>query len=172
VVFDRVSVEVCGADWQTITTVEAPYIRGEAVLELPTTFPTADLQQVDRGGSGKEMWGHWPSVSDDPQALVATLREEIVAWSGERRAGRLYRTDWSGNPSESTIGKSFIGYQYADRPFVLNGFTGNSNGFTFNKVSFVQGWNVYAKITQSGNNIRVTTAPSDELFTWRFEAWP
>ena len=173
VVFDRISVEICGFDWQTVTTVEAPFQNDTAMLILPASFAEADLQLVDRGNNGRRMEGHWPSIADDPAAGVATLREEIIAWSGDRKVGRIYLTDWSGDPAVSTVGKMFIGWQYADRPFVLNGFTGRNNGFTFPNCAFAQGWNAYAKINTSTRNIRVSTdIPVDNTLGWRFEAWP
>lgn len=171
--FDRVSVEICGADWQTIALVEAPWIAGESRLTLPVSFSSAVLQQVDRGETGKEMEGHWPSVSSDPQAGVATLREDIAVWSGERRVGRLYLTDWSGSPQATTQGRRFVGFQYADRPFVLNGFTGRDSQFTFSACAFDVGWNAYARVARGERNVLVTTdLPSNTVLHWRFEAWP
>ncbi len=173
VFFDRISVEISGFDWQTIATIEAFVQDGTAQLILPTDFAEADLQPVDRGANGRNMEGYWPSVSSDPRARVATMRDEILAWDGDRRVGRIYLTDWSGDPTVSMLGKRFIGWQFADRPFVLDGFTGRNDAFTFRDCPFAQGWNAFAKINASRENIRISTdIPADAALGWRFELWP
>lgn len=171
IAFDRLSVEVSGFDWQTVATIEASFRNDTARLILPETFPAADLQRVDRGANGRSMEGHWPSISDDPDARVATLREEIVVWQGDRRIGRIYLTDWPG--TGSTVGKMYLNFQYADRPFVLDGFTGSKSSFQFNNCPFVKGWNTYAKVNASTESIRITTRiPENAKLIWRFEQWP
>jgi hypothetical protein len=171
VTFDRISVEVVGFDWQTVATLQAPFQNDTARLILPPAFAAADLQVVDRGANGRNMEGYWPSTSSDPAARVVTLREEILVWNGERRLGRIFLTDWPGVGS-SSIGKMYLNWQYADRPFVLNGVTGRT-GFSFVDCSFGAGWNVLAKVNQSDEHIRVTTRiPQDAALAWRFEAWP
>jgi hypothetical protein len=167
VTFDRIAVEVSGFDWQTIITVEAPVQKDTAILILPSSFAQSDLQPVDRGPAGKNMEGHWPSNASDPEALVATLREEIIAWQGDRKVGRVYLT---GNPETDPL---YIGYQFADRPFVLNGFTGRNNAFVFTDVAFSPGWNLYAKLNASTSTVRIKTdIQKDTEWVWRFEAWP
>ncbi len=170
VVFDRVSVEVSGYDWQTIRVVEAPYASGRAVLTLPSDFGPEDLQQVDRGPGAREMWGYWPSTSSDPDALVASLRTDIFAWNGDQKVGLLSFTDWTGEGS--TIGKSFINFQLADRPFTLDGFTGGAGSFIFNNCAFQRGWNAFAKENASASSIRIRTGiPSDPPgFDWYFRS--
>jgi hypothetical protein len=170
VTFDRLTVEVVGFDWQTVATLEAPFENNTARLILPSAFAASDLQVVDRGVVGRNMEGYWPSTSSDPAARVATLREEILVWNGDRRLGRIFLTDWPGEGS--SVERMYINWQYADRPFVLNGFTGRA-GFSFVDCSFGAGWNVLAKVNQSEEHIRVTTRiPEDAALAWRFEAWP
>ncbi len=173
VTFDRVTVEIVGFDWQTVATVEIPIENDAFRLILPTDFAETDLQPVDRGANGRNMEGYWPSVASDPGARVATMRDEILVWEGERRVGRIYLTDWSGDPTVSMLEKRFIGWQFADRPFVLDGFTGRNDAFTFRDCPFAQGWNAFAKINASRENIRISTdIPADAALGWRFELWP
>jgi hypothetical protein len=168
-VFDRLTVEVVGFDWQTVATLQAPFQNDTARLILPDGFPAADLQRVDRGANGRSMEGYWPSVSSDPEAQVATLREEIIVWNGDRRVGRIFLTDWPGEGS--SVGKMYLNFQYADRPFVLDGATGNS--FRFDHCPFETGWNTTAKISTPTTSIRVTTdIPENAKLAWRFEQWP
>jgi len=168
--FDRITVELVGADWQTVTTVEAPWDGHRAVLRLPDMFVVEQLQRVDRGPNGRAMEGYWPSVASDPAAGVVSTRDEFTAWSADRRVGRLYLTDWSGQGT--TVDKMYLGFQWADRPFTLNGFTGKV-GFLFNGTAFVAGWNTYAKLNTSTESISVITdIPEDRKAQWRFEAWP
>lgn len=170
VTFDRVTVEITGFDWQTVATVEAGWDGRRAVLELPDTFAAGQLQQVDRGPRGRQMEGYWPSVASDAAAGVTSTRDEFTAWSADRRVGRLYLTDWPGEgPTE---GRMYLGFQWADRPFVLDGFTGRTGGFTFRGVAFASGWNTYAKLNASSENISVITDIPDTELHWRFEEWP
>lgn len=116
------------------------------------------------------MAGYWPGKASDPDALVATLGD-IVAYRGDEKVGRVYRSDWPGEGSSAT--KAFVYYQYADRPFEV---TGSTTSYYYSDCSFVAGWNAFANINPategSHGNIRCTTAGLDEReLTWNFESW-
>ncbi len=103
--------------------------------------------------------------------LANTLREDIIVWQGGRKIGRVYLTDWPGEGS--AMEKSYINFQYADRPFVLDGFTGRNSSHRFDDCSFERGWNACAKVNVSTRSIEVTTEiPESAEWAWRFEQWP
>jgi hypothetical protein len=137
-------------------------------LALPLEFPAEQLQVADRRGGN--MAGYWPGTASDPAALVATLGD-FIAYRGDEKVGRIYRSDWSGEGSSAS--KAFVYYQYADRPFEV---TGATTSYYYNDCSFVAGWNAFANINPSSEglhgNIRCTTAGLDRLeLTWNFESW-
>lgn len=161
--FDRVEVEVTGADWQVIETLTFPNENGQIIMDLPTVFSPEVLQKVDRRGG--DMGGHWTGTSNDGDALVATLGDFFV-FKGDKRVGRIALSNWTGK--ESSAGKAMIGYQFADRPFSL---TGSDNSYYYSDCSFVRGWNMFANINpESGNSaakiLRTTVVPESTLF-WR-----
>lgn len=179
VVFDKVVAEVTGME--TITFVEATYIHGQAVLEVPSVFPSDKLQRVDWSDrSDKSKLGHWPVVASDPNACVANLGD-FFAYNGNERVGRIYLSDWSG--SGATANKAFIYYHYTDRPFTLSGknlpMVEGSAMFkpSFNySAQFKTGWNVYAKVNpanpgKDGNYVTCTTTIPDTELVWRFESY-
>lgn len=166
--FDRIAVQITGVDWSIIATIEAPYENGAATLALPLEFPAEQLQVADRRGGN--MAGYWPGTASDPAALVATLGD-FIAYRGDEKVGRIYRSDWSGEGSSAS--KAFVYYQYADRPFEV---TGATTSYYYSDCSFVAGWNAFANINPSSEgshgNIRCTTAGLDRLeLTWNFESW-
>ena len=166
--FDRIAVQITGVDWSIIATVEAPYENGAATLALPLEFPAEQLQVADRRGGN--MAGYLPGTASDPAALVATLGD-FIAYRGDEKVGRIYRSDWSGEGSSAS--KAFVYYQYADRPFEV---TGATTSYYYSDCSFVAGWNAFANINPSSEglhgNIRCTTAGLDRLeLTWNFESW-
>lgn len=162
-VFDRVEVEVTGADWSVIETLKFPYENGQIVMNLPTAFPSELLQKVDRR---EGMGGHWTGTSTDGDALVATLGDFFV-FNGDKKVGRIAISNWSGR--ESSAGKAtLVSYQFADRPFSL---TGSDNSYYYSDCSFVRGWNLFANINPSSENgtakvLRTTAVPESTLF-WR-----
>lgn len=164
VVFNRLVADISGTCWEVIDCVEAPYENGEAILELPSSFPSEKFQHVDRSNG---MCGHWPAKSDDPNALVATLKD-IFAYQDDVRVGRVYLSDWIGEGSTASC--AYIYYQYADRPFELSG---SNSSFYYNSASFFKGWNVYANINpdteQRGNILCTTVISDDRQLRWRFE---
>jgi len=169
--FDKIKVEIQGTCWEIISSVEAPYEHGEVTLELPTGFSSDKLQLVDR--SGGDMCGYWPGTSSDPDALVASLGD-FIAYDGDVKVGRVYLTDWPGEGSAAN--KSFIYYQYADRPFELTYLAKSTT--SFKDAVFKKGWNAFAKVNPSDNdsetvsNITCTTSISGDTQThWRFESW-
>lgn len=175
VVFDRVKVEISGTCWEIIGSVEATYEHGDAVLTIPSVFLSEKLQKVDR--SGNDMCGHWDVTASDPNALVARLGD-FFAYNGDKRVGRIYLTDWTGEGSNSE--KAFIYYHYTDRPFTLSGYN-NQSSYVYS-TSFKKGWNAYANINpveqfdSNGNVIRgailCTTSFSDRTaLRWRFESY-
>lgn len=166
--FDRLAAQITGVDWSLIATVEAPFEEEEATLGLPLEFPSENLQVVDRRNNN--MAGYWPGIASDPAALVATLGD-IVAYRGDEKVGRVYRSDWSGEESSAT--KAFVYYQYADRTFEV---TGSTKSDYYSDCTFVAGWNAFANINpaseSSHGNIRCTTAGLDEReLAWNFESW-
>lgn len=161
--FDRVEVEVTGADWQVIETLTFPNENGQIIMDLPTVFSPEVLQKVDRRGG--DMGGHWTGTSNDGDALVATLGDFFV-FKGDKRVGRIALSNWTGK--ESSAGKAMIGYQFADRPFSL---TGSDNSYYYSDCSFVRGWNMFANINPASGNsaakiLRTTVVPESTLF-WR-----
>lgn len=161
--FDRVEVEVTGADWQVIETLTFPNENGQIIMDLPTVFSPEVLQKVDRRGD--DMGGHWTGTSNDGDALVATLGDFFV-FKGDKRVGRIALSNWTGK--ESSAGKAMIGYQFADRPFSL---TGSDNSYYYSDCSFVRGWNMFANINPASGNsaakiLRTTVVPESTLF-WR-----
>lgn len=161
--FDRVEVEVTGADWQVIETLTFPYENGQIIMDLPTVFSPEVLQKVDRRGG--DMGGHWTGTSNDGDALVATLGDFFV-FKGDKRVGRIALSNWTGK--ESSAGKAMIGYQFADRPFSL---TGSDKSYDYSDCSFVRGWNMFANINPASGNsaakiLRTTVVPESTLF-WR-----
>lgn len=161
--FDRVEVEVTGVDWQVIETLEFPYVNGQVVMTLPTGFSSEKLQAVDRRNG---MGGYWTGVSDDADALVATLGDFFV-FNGEKRVGRIAISNWSGKGSSA--GKAtLVSYQYADRPFTL---TGSDKSYYYSNCSFNKGWNIFANINPASEDgsakvLRTTVVPESTLF-WR-----
>lgn len=171
--FDKVTAEITGVDWSIIASVNAPYEEGKITLTLLSAFNSAQLQAVDRGEDGSNRLGYWPSVSSDPQARVASLGD-IIAYQNGVKVGRIYLSDWSGEGAST--GKAHIYYQYADRPFTLTGFTGKNNAYYYSQCSLEKGWNAYANINPSANdvtgNVCVTTSFSDgRKLGWQFESW-
>lgn len=166
VTFDRVKANITGECWSVVGTVEAKYEDGKAIIQLPTSFATEQLQIVDRHENKK--CGHWPATSSDPDALVATLGD-IIAYQGTKKVGRVYSTNWSGKISSA--GKAFVYYQYANRPFSL---TGSNNSFYYSDCTFYKGWNSYVNINPTtegtSGNIHCTTSVPDDIF-WSFESW-
>lgn len=161
--FDRVEVEVTGADWQVIETLTFPNENGQIIMDLPTVFSPEVLQKVDRRGG--DMGGHWTGTSNDGDALVATLGDFFV-FKGDKRVGRIALSNWTGK--ESSAGKAMIGYQFADRPFSL---TGSDKSYDYSDCSFVRGWNMFANINPASGNsaakiLRTTVVPESTLF-WR-----
>lgn len=181
VVFDRVEVEITGCDWGIIGTVGAAYADGKIVISLPTEFTSEELMKCARD-DWKDYTGFWPAATDNPDARVAALGNDIVAYLGDRRVGRIYLTDWTGEGS--TTGKSWVYYHYADRPFALSGnnftnpnpdATGQYASPSFRyRASFAKGWNAYINSPQSDGGIALCTTdiPADKELFWRFEAWP
>lgn len=161
--FDRVEVKVTGVDWQVIETLSFPYKDGQIVMTLPASFPSEKLQAVDRRNG---MGGYWTGISDDADALVATLGDFFV-FNGDKRVGRIAISNWSGK--ESSAGKAtLVSYQYADRPFTL---TGSDKSYYYNNCSFNKGWNIFANINPASEGgsakvLRTTTVPESTLF-WR-----
>jgi hypothetical protein len=170
--FDKVKADIQGVKWKVVASVEGPYLQGQIVLTLPAGFPTDDLQQAKQ--TKENRGGCWPATLSDPEALVASLGD-LNAFSGEKKVGRIYLTNWSGEGSKA--GKAFISYHYTDRPFTISGQNLNLNGSPMFKPSFEHtlnfkaGWNAYATI-DLGNlmSLRTTTLPDETQLLWQFEA--
>lgn len=175
VAFDKIVAEVSGACWEVISSVEASYEHGRAVLTLPSTFLSNKLQKVDR--SGGDICGFWTGTSSDPDALVAKLGE-FIAYNGNVKVGRIYLTDWPGEGE--AVGKTFVYYQYADRPFTLTRSSSPSSHYNYYdySASFKKGWNAYAsiyKLPGDGHTTEYTLSvapiPNETQTYWRFEPW-
>lgn len=166
ITFDRVEVKITGACWSVITTIEAPWQDGQAVITLPNTFLSNQLQNVK--GGADDMCGHWLATSSNVEALVATLGD-IIAYRDDTKVGRIYFSNWDGQ--ESSANKAFIYFQYANLPFSL---TGHNSTYYYDNCSFKVGWNAYANINPADEdvqgNVRCTTAIPTNLF-WSFESW-
>lgn len=168
VTFDRVEVDIYGSCWKAIATVTGENVDGTVVLTLPGSLAADDLQQSVRSGND-DLCGHWLASSDNPDARVAGLRD-MIAYNGEKRVGRVYVTDW---PRSGTIvGKSWVYYHFADRPFTLSGTYGTYRY----AASFARGWNAYCNTnlserTGTGTVLCTTSIPTGTDFVWRFESW-
>ncbi|MDR0658959.1 MAG: hypothetical protein LBG18_08540 [Mediterranea sp.] len=173
--FDRIKVDIKGVRWKIIASVEAPYERGKVVLTLPADFSPDDLQPVER--TKENMYGYWPAISSDPDALVASLGD-FIAYDGDVKVGRVYLTDWQGK-GFSSAGKAYIYYHYADRPFTVDGQNLNLYGsvmfmpsYTYS-LQFEAGWNIYANIKPANSGglpvSCTTTLPDETQLHWRFE---
>ncbi len=166
--FDRIRVKIIGECWKSIETLEFPYQNKEVNIILPTQFASNQLQKVDR--QDKDMCGYWPASSDNPLALVATL-DDIIAYNGETKVGRIYLSNWG--TELSTLKKIFINYQYASEPFILSG---SNSSYFYSECSFEKGWNAFAHINPAIDNdlgkARCTTAiPTEFNLRWFFESW-
>ena len=178
VAFDKVVVEITGACWEVIASVEAPYIHGQAVLEIPSMFPPDKLQKAD--WSDNDFCGHWPATVSDSDALVAKLGD-FFAYNGDEKVGRIYLSDWE--REESAANKAFVYYHYTDRPFTLSGMNRpmKENNPMFKPsyqylLSFRLGWNAYANVNPANpgedhNLITCTTTIPDTKLAWRFESY-
>jgi hypothetical protein len=169
--FDRVKADIQGVKWKIVASVEAPYRQGKIVLTLPVDLPADDLQQAKQTKENKG--GCWPATLSDSEALVASLGD-FNTYSGEKKVGRIYLTDWSGEGSKAD--KAFIYYHYADRPFTISGQNLNLNGSQRFKPSyeysldFQAGWNAYANINRGDLMSCTTTLPDETQLLWQFEA--
>lgn len=164
VTFDKVAAKITGNCWEVIGTVSAPYTYGSATLTLPATFPAEMLQAVDRSIG---MCGHWDAKCDNSDALVAGLGD-ILAYNDGKVVGMIRLTDWSGK--DSSAGKAFVYYHYADSPFELSG---RNATYYYSAAAFKEGWNAYANIRPSndeltGNNKCTTDLSDTTELRWHF----
>ncbi|MDR0892688.1 MAG: hypothetical protein LBN24_08740 [Mediterranea sp.] len=161
--FDRVRMDITGANWAVIATYETPCDGKDLHLALPTTFTSSLLQQVDRGADQKDYAGYWPATASDPNARVATIGD-IYLYNGDQRVARLRLSNWTG--SGSSASKANVYLQFADRPFSLSG---QNKSYRYENCSFQAGWNAFANINpvdqdngDSGGTILCTTQiPTD-----------
>lgn len=177
--FDRVKVEISGAGWETIATLEADYVDGQAVLALPAPIPVETLCKVARD-TYNDYEGFWPAAQvSDRDAKVAGLRD-IVAFNGDERVGRLYLTGWDGDPATKR-GAWMAGFHYSDRDFTLSGVNltapGGKSSYIY-EASFRSGWNPYFNIYDrpgdpkySEITLTTTDIPDGVELRWRFEKW-
>ena len=182
VTFDRVRVSLCGLDWQVIGTFEANFADGKATLVLPGWIETEKLCKVARDAPN-DYQGYWPAeeVSDRNARVAGFEGNNIIAYSGENPVGRLYLTDWSGNPQD-TDDRYYICFLYSDRPVTLSGYNlvreGQPHSFRY-EASFTAGWNVYANVSypvtgigqSSPPSLCTTDIPENISLRWRFEKW-
>lgn len=178
VTFDKVRVEITGADWAVVDAVEAAYEDGKAVLSLPELLSSEKLMKSMRSNAF-DYEGFWPAEkTSDVSAKVAGFRDNnILAYDGDEVVGRIFLTDWEGTgPAEY---KYFVYYHYADRPFTLSGYNltvdGNRKSYLYT-VSFRKGWNAYANVkAKEGDNpgpdVCTNAIPEDTQLYWRFEKY-
>ncbi len=168
VTFNKVSAEVSGDDWQIVDLVETSYDGKETVLVLPLSIPDVRLMKVVRDNAS-DYTGFWRADTDNANAKVAEL-QDIFAYSGGRRVGRIFLTEWL---SGSTVGKPFVKFQYANEPFEL---TGTYGSYRFVDASFGAGWNAYAMVNITMDAVAgavkcTTDIPEDTQLYWRFESY-
>ncbi len=103
------------------------------------------------------MDGYWTGTSNDGDALVATLGDFL--FNGDTRVG-TFQLVRLGN----VCGKKplVVGYQYADRPFIL---TGSDKSYYYSGVRFNKGVEYFLG-RQFAKVFRTTTVPESTLF-WR-----
>jgi len=163
VLIDQVKAEITGNCWDVIDVVEASYAEGTVTLSLPATFSTEKLQRVVRSDD-KDYCAFWRASADNKDALVAGLGD-IFAYSNNKRVGRIYLSDWTGQGS--SLEKSFVYYHFADRDFTLSG---TYRTYTY-QATFRKGWNAYINTnileSDEGSVLCTTTIPEEKQFTWR-----
>lgn len=177
--FNKVKAEISGDSWEIIGTIEATYTNGEAILTLPTEFPTEKLAKVVRS-EASDYAGFWPAVTDNTHAKVAGLGD-FIAYNNDERVGRIYLTDWPGEgPAEF---KYFVYYHYTNQPFALSGYNltikpTDRKSYKY-EATFQKGWNVYANIKAKepeanesyGPSVCTTTIPEEIALGWYFAVY-
>lgn len=168
-IFDRVTADIKGFEWQVVGSIEASVVDGEVVLELPESISDDDLCKVARDDY-RDYAGWWPAETvSDREAKVAGLGD-ILAWRGDVCVGRIYLSDDAG---------AFAYFHYADRPFELGGNNlhnpSEPDSYLYD-ASLAAGWNVYANVSgqRLGGNVNGMLCTTDLSaageFGWRFEA--
>jgi hypothetical protein len=174
--FDGLRVDIVGGNWEVTGTVRAEFEDNNALLVLPARLDPERLCKVARDNAD-DYTGYWPaSQVDDRNARVAGFKgHEIIAVNGNTVVGRLYLSNWNGDPS--TRGELYnIRFHYSDRPFTLGGTNirppGTQASFRY-EASFGTGWSVYANVTSQGwANLCTTAIPAGTTMRWRFEKNP